>query len=164
MIIPDWIMILLLQIPLFTLLFYPIVVSYLDIVYREVDHYVWIPLVLLNIPTMAAVILTGGGLFYVPGIVATIVFYIAMRLGAFEGADFIYLSLISLIFIYNPLSNHYFMTFSFMIYLTACLLSTAFFILAYNMTHGKGLTLDVDRGVPLMVPISAALLLTVYLA
>jgi hypothetical protein len=156
--------ILLLSVPVVSLLAYVPLVCLLDLEYREVEHWYWIPLVLVNIPTMVMMMSDSNYLLYLPSLVAIFVWFTAMRFHYFEGADFLYLTWISLFYIYNPRSGHWLMVLPFTIFLAACLIVTAGWILAYNLFTGKGLTLKFDKEIPMMFPISAALLLTVLLA
>jgi hypothetical protein len=153
-----------LWIPMISLLLYVPIVCYLDLKYREIEHDYWLPLIVMNVPTAIMLLWDGNGLLYIPGVVATMVWFMAMRFGMFEGADFIYLSLISLFFIYNPISGHWLMVLPFSIFLTTCLTITAGWILIYNMITKGELTLKFNKELPMMLPISAALILTVMLA
>jgi hypothetical protein len=150
--------------PLVSLLLYVPVVCYLDLKVREVEHYYWYPLVLMNVPTVIMLLLDGNGLLYIPGLVATVIWFVAMRFHLFGGADFLYLTWISLFFIYNPISHHWLMVLPFTIYLVACLTISAMWIVIFNLFRGKGFILTFEHGVPMMFPISAALILTVVLA
>lgn len=152
-----------LWIPLVSLLIYIPIVCYLDLKYREIEHDYWGPLIVMNVPTAIMLLWDGNGLLYIPGLVATAVWFVAMRFHSFEGADFIYLSLISLFFIYNPLSKHWLMVLPFTIFLVACLVISAGFVLMYNMITNRGLSLQFDK-LPMMLPICAAFILTVVLA
>lgn len=153
-----------LWVPMISLLLYVPVVCYLDLKYREVEHDYWWPLMVMNVPTIVMLIWDGNVLLYLPGLIVTAVWFIAMRFGAFEGADFLYLTWISLFFIYNPLSGHWLMVLPFTIFLVACLVITAGWVLMYNIFTGRGYGLHFTREIPMMIPISVALVLTVVLA
>lgn len=151
-------------IPVMSLLAYIPLVCYLDVKIREVEHIYWYPLVMVNMLPVIVLFALGNGMFYVLGLVATVIWFVAMRFHLFEGADFLYLTWISLFFIYNPISNHWLMVLPFTIFLTACLTISAMWVLIFNLFKGKGFTLNVTNGFPMMYPISAALILTVMLA
>jgi hypothetical protein len=152
-----------LWVPMVSLLLYVPIVCYLDLKYREIEHEYWWPLIALNVSTIVMMFIDGNYLLYLPGLVATAVWFVAMRFHVFEGADFLYLTWISLFFIYNPISGHWLMVLPFTIFLIACLISTAGFVLVYNMNTERGVSLGFDK-LPMMLPICAALILTVVLA
>jgi len=164
MILPEPIIYLLLAVPAISLLAYIPIVCFLDLKYREVEHWYWLPLVLMNIPTMFMMLTEGWGLIYIPSLVAIFVWFTAMRFRMFEGADFLYLAWISLFLIYNPLSGHFLMVLPFTIFLATCLIITGGWILMYNIFTGRGFTMKFANEIPMMFPISAALILTVMLA
>lgn len=149
--------------PVAVFLIYTPLVIYLDIKYREIEHHIWTPLILLNLPTIIISVISGNWIPYIPGIVVSVVWYEAMRFHFFEGADFLYLVWISVFFVYNPVSGHWLMVLPFTIFLAACLVSSTFFVILYNLITGKGITSKYDK-FPMMIPISAALVLTVALA
>ena len=155
---------LILWIPMVSLLAYIPLVCYLDLKVREVEHICWYPLIMVNILNIVIMLFDGNGLLYIPGLVAVMVWFVAMRFHLFEGADFLYLSWISLFFIYNPISHHWLMALPFTIYLVACLTISGMWILIFNLFRGKGFTLAFEEGIPMMFPVSAALMLTVLLA
>lgn len=161
--LPDPIPYLMLAVPVVSLLAYVPIVCYLDLKYREIDHLYWLPLVLVNIPTMALMFSLDNYLLYVPALVAIFVWFTAMRFGYFEGADFLYLTWISLFLIYNPLSSHWLMVLPFTIFLVACLFICAVWVLMYNIFTYRKVTMKYIE-FPMMLPISAALVLTVLLA
>jgi hypothetical protein len=153
-------------IPLVTLLAYIPLVCYLDWKYRVISHDWWMYLIALNVISTAGLFLPGvyEVWMFVPSLVIIVCYFAAMKLHYIEGADFMYISLISLFFIYNPLSGHWFMALPFSIFLLAMMIVTFGLVIEYNWLSGKGLVLDYPRGIPMMFPISAALILTVVLA
>jgi len=153
-----------LWIPMISLLAYIPLVCYLDLKVREVEHIYWYPLVMVNMLPIIVLFALGLWMFYIMGLVATVIWFVAMRYHLFEGADFLYLTWISLFFIYNPISGHWLLVLPFTIFLVACLTISAMWILIFNLFQGKGFTLAFEHGVPMMFPISAALILTVMLA
>lgn len=164
MYLPNAIVDLLLAIPALSLLAYVPFVCYLDLKYREIEHAYWLPLIIVNIPTMLYMIDQGNVLLYIPGLVAIFVWFTAMRFRFWEGADFMYLSWISLFLIYSPKTGNWMMVLPFSIFFAACMTITTGWVIIYNLLTGKGLTLRFNREVPTMFPISAALMLTVLLA
>lgn len=151
-------------IPINSLLLYIPLVCLLDLKYREIEHWYWLPLVLVNIPVVVMLLQDGNYMLFIPSLVAIFVWFTAMRFHFVEGADFLYLTWISLFFIYNPLSGHWLMVLPFTIFLLSCLLITAGWILIYNLVTRGELTLRFNKEIPMMFPISAALILTVVLA
>lgn len=86
-------------------------VWYLDIKYREIHHQTWIlPVVILTSVTVWLYLFeiypADALLIPIPFI---LMYFIAMKLHLFEGADFMFLSILSLFFVVNPLSGHLFM-------------------------------------------------------
>lgn len=153
-------------IPVLTLLAYVPIVCVLDWKYREVEHYWWIGLVVVNVP--AYLLLAIAGIYewwmLVLSIIAIGIYYGIMLMHYIEGADFIYITWIILFFIYNPLSGHWLMAIPFSIFFAACTGIAGIWVLTWNLTHGKGISFEFDHGFPMMIPISAALVLTVMLA
>jgi hypothetical protein len=137
---------------------YGIVACYFDIKYREIPEGFWMLLYTIGIPVTA--------LFYYIGIYpweagvisafGVAVFLILLLRGVYEGADFVYLSAISLFFVTNPFSGHSLMIFSYGIFLVVsiigCALAYQFIKLRYSM-----------QNYPMMIPITIALILTVIL-
>lgn len=94
-----------------------IIVSALDFKYRDIKtHLIWFPLVCLNAP----VLLASYALGYYPitilpvSIIASVAWFICcIRFGHFQGADAMWLSLISIFVIKTPAGNLFFPTFLF---------------------------------------------------
>lgn len=149
-----------------SLLVYIPIVCYLDLKHREVQHNVWNPLAFISIICMGDLIVMGiyeWWMFVIPA-VAIIMLFVSMKLHYIEGADFIYLSFISLCFMFNPISGHWFMTLSFFIMFAAMCIVTGGYIMWWNFLKGEGLTFKFENGIPMMLPISIALIFTVVLA
>jgi hypothetical protein len=123
-------------------------------------------LVLVNGPLMVALVRVGIYEWWmlILSAVAIIFYFAAMKLHYIEGADFMYCMWISLFLIYNPVSGHWLMVLPFMIFLACTLVITMFWICTYNFVTGVKPMFYYAGGVPLMFPISAALVLTVMLA
>ena len=159
----------LLWIPMLSLLAYIPLVCWLDYKYREIDHYWWFSLALINIPLSGFLYFTGIYDWYllIPSVIASVIFFIAMRFHYIEGADFMYSLWIFLFFVYNPISQHILMPVSFIIYFIACIVITGMGRALWNFIHGKGLPpllpTREDR-FPMMFPLSFALILTAVLA
>ena len=78
----------------------------MDIRNREVPHKTWIGI--LPAVVLTAYLYATG--FYMPemlvlSLVAVAVFFAVMKLGVYEGADFMFLMFISLLFVVNPISG-----------------------------------------------------------
>ena len=154
-----------LAVPAITLLLYIPLVCWLDWKYREVEHSWWIGLLLINGPLMVTLILAGVYEWWmlVISLVAIVWYFAAMKLHYIEGADFMYCMWISLFLVYNPISGHWLMALPFSIFLTTTLIITGVVVMWWNFINNRGMTFTFPRGVPLMLPISAALVLTVML-
>jgi hypothetical protein len=153
--------------PAAILLLYVPLVCYLDGKHREVRHEWWIPLVTVNAPLSAFLIIIGVYQWYmlVISAVAIVLAFAAMKREWIQGADFMFIMFIVLFLQYNPVSGHWLMALPFFIFLTAALIITAWFILLRNILNNYHTSpLHYPRGIPLMLPISAALILTILLA
>jgi len=154
---------LLIRLPAFSLLAYIPLVCYLDLKRRTVEHYLWLPLWIVNVPV--ALYLYHEGLYTVAAIPLSLIIgaflYLAMRRGMFNGADLLYLWAISAFFIINPFPVPHGIAFvGFYIYLVAAMLLTIPVVMVLNVRAGrKGF--QYPGGIPMMLPISAALLMTV---
>lgn len=159
----------LLWINFLVLLAYVPVVCYLDIKYREVHPYLWIPMVIVCTPIISYMLASGYYPWYTLMIsfVMIVVFKAAMMKHYIEGADFLYLSLISLYWVVTPVGwVHGLMQVQFYIYLLFVSFITATVILAYNYLSDNRWDIammmsEYKNGIPYMVPISAAFLLSV---
>jgi hypothetical protein len=152
--------------PVLTLLAYVPIVCWLDWKYREVDHIWWIGLVVVNIPAYILLAIAGYYEWWMAilSLVAILIYYGLMLMHYIEGADFMYIMWIVLFFIYNPMSGHWLMALPFSIFFAACTGIAGIWVLTYNLVKGNGISFEFDRGFPMMLPISAALVLTVMLA
>jgi len=152
--------------PILTLLAYVPIVCWLDWKYREVDHIWWIGLVVVNVPAYLLLAIAGYYEWWmsVLSLVAILIYYGLMLMHYIEGADFMYVMWIVLFFIYNPVSGHWLMALPFSIFFAACTGIAGIWVLTYNLVKGNGISFEFDRGFPMMIPISAALVLTVMLA
>jgi len=148
------------------LLIYIPIVCYKDWKYREIKHDVWIALGGVCSPILLSLFITGEYQLWmlIISLVSIIIYFMSMKLHVIEGADFMYLMFISLFFIYNPISGHWFMALPFNIFLIATTFITGFIVMWSNLITGKGLSFEFKDGIPMMFPISAALILTAVLA
>jgi hypothetical protein len=152
--------------PVLTLLAYIPIVCVLDWKFREVDHIWWIGLVVVNAPAYLLLAVTGiyEWWMFVLSLGAILIYYGLMQMHYIEGADFMYIMWIMLFFVYNPISGHWLMALPFSIFFAACTGIAGIWVLTYNLVKGKGVSFDIDGHVPMMLVISAALVLTVMLA
>lgn len=156
----------LIWIPVVTLLACIPMVCYKDAKYRMVEHSFWNWIVGINIPVLGALVYLGiyeWWMFIITG-VAIVIYFAAMKFHYIEGADFMFILWIVTFLIYNPFTGHWFMALPFTIYLVAMMIVTTMMIVTWNFVHGNGLSVEFERGVPMMFPISSALILTVVLA
>ena len=163
----------LLFIPAVTLLLYTPLVCYLDWAERKVDHEWWIPLVVINAPLFMLLLLLGIYQWWMPviSLVAIVLAFAAMKLHYIEGADFLFIMFIVLFLQYNPVSGRLLMALSFFTFLVATLIINSVVKIQYNWIYGKPLFEGVTFAAKtekehsaLLLPISAALWLTILLA
>jgi hypothetical protein len=130
----------------------------MDLKSREIPHETWIGTVPL---------FTTTGYLYAVGFypldcmwisfAAVIVYFAAMKLHLFEGADFVMLSLISLLFVANPISGRVLMPLVMMEFLVACTVVAGVIL---RITKADTQT---RLGFPMVPVISAAFVLSVAL-
>jgi hypothetical protein len=85
-----------------------------------------------------------------------------MRLKVVEEADFIFLACISFFFVENMIPyDHGIMAFPFMIFLVCTLSITAIWLATYNIFKRNELCVKCTNGIPMMLPICAAVGLAV---
>ena len=145
---------------------FALVACYYDIKNRRVEHEFWIPVVVVN--TIAAAFFIITGLYpiwiYFISLVSVILYFTAMKLHFIEGADFVLCAIISVFFVYNPFTGHWLLALPFMIFLCAYTGVCAIFVVTYNIFVKQiGVSFEFERGFPLMIPITAALITTVIL-
>jgi len=157
----------LLLVPLVSILLYIIPMCYLDAKYREVNHWYWLPIILVNVPVTAYLYVEGWYPWYafVISLIICGIFLVVMRLGLLNGADFLFLAFVALFWIVNPHPFPHGIQAQFYIYLIVSMLVTAGMILAINYMKGerKGLVAmmqDYPGGVPYMLTISLAFILS----
>jgi len=161
----------LLQIPIISLLLYVPVVCYADLKWREIPHLWWLPLWAVNVPVMVWFYLVGFYPIYALPIslIMAGIFWTMHQFDYLQGADTLWLWAISLFFVLNPVPIlHGPEQFIFYLYLMAMMILTAPVLFFLNALQGIRGNLYImmsnwPRGVPLVLPISAAFLLTVVL-
>ena len=161
----------LVRLPVYSLLVYVPFVCWLDVRKREIEHEYWLPLWVINLPVM--LYLYHGGVYPLATLLISLImcgiFYAMNARGNIEGADMLWLWAISLFFVINPWPvPHGPMQFPFYVFLMGAMVVTAGVLLVLNYRKGYRDSLYQmmsrwDRGVPLVVPISAAFLLAVVL-
>lgn len=149
-------------VPMLSLVAYIPLVCYLDLKKREVEHIYWLPLWVVNLPIVVFFYLEGYYPIY-DLVYSAIPICVAGFMCAEKwigGADFLYVTAISLFFVLNPYPiPHGSMAPIFLIFWGAALLVVWFFNQARRVVHG-GMDYSV-RVIPGMIPISAALIMTV---
>jgi len=146
-------------IPALMILGYIPVLIYLDLKYREVDHNYWWWMVGACSPCVALLYLSGAypAVLLMLSLASVGIYFVAMKMGLFEGADFMFLMFISLFFVQNPLSGLILMPVSFGIFLIACTIACGLFV---RFVPDR----KVREMFPMMIPISAAFIITLVLA
>ena len=159
-----------LWINLIMFLAYVPLVCYFDIRYREFNPMLWAPLVGWGCITSYVMYFTADGWYPKETIIASLllifIFWVMLRFKVIEGADYLYLCIIALFWVVNPYpTNHGIMQFVFYAYLMFTLLVTAVVVLLYNVINGHrwgivDMMSKYPRGVPMLVPIAIAFVLS----
>jgi Flp pilus assembly protein protease CpaA len=157
----------LLLIPLVSILLYCIPVCYLDVRYREVNNWYWLPLVLVNLPGTAYLYVEGWYPWYclIISLITVGIFAAMVQIDLLNGADFIFLSFIALFWIINPHPFPHGIQVQFYVYLLVSMILTSGCILLLNYVRGErkgwvAMMQDYPRGVPYMLTISLAFILS----
>jgi hypothetical protein len=177
----------LLWIPVLVLLIYAPILCWLDIRYRDIfSHLIWVPAIVINGIFTVWFFLIGTYQWWTLALslVGVIFWFVAMRFGIINGADFVYLALINLFVVFNPISGHL-MYLSIMICLAIWTGLAIWYIFTENLkkevfsnraqncqsprelhlalirTFRKGIS--VENGFPMMIPISLALITAVLI-
>ena len=160
-----------LRIPVVTLLLYVPFICYADLKWREIPFKWWLPLLAVDLPILIYFNYTG----YFPPQVAILslimvgMFWVMHRLDFIQGSDFIFLAAISLFFVVAPFPvPHWGAQILFYLYLIAAMIFTAPVLFYLNYRRGfrgsfRAMVSEWPGGIPLILPISAALLMTVVL-
>lgn len=147
-------------IPALVILAYLPLVVYLDLKYREIEHYNWAVMYTVCLPITGFLYAIG----YYPTVLLPISFgavtayYILMRKGFFEGADFMFLAGISLFFVQNPISGLVLMPVSFGIFLMTAIILVNVITKFVLRTDKK-----FNQTFPMIIIISAAYVITLVL-
>ena len=153
----------LIWIPAFILLLYAPFACYWDLKHREIPTGFWTLLWTICIPV--TILLYAVQVYPIEGIIVSgfcIGFYLIAGLrGVFSGADFWYLTGISVFLVTNPVSGHSLMAATYLIFLVVSVIGFA--LLYQTKILNKYLGDDSKPGFPFMLQISFALLLTVVL-
>jgi multisubunit Na+/H+ antiporter MnhC subunit len=161
----------LLRLPAVVILCYLPFLCYLDIKDREIPHLVWAPLWATCLPITAYLYLTGnyswGSLIF--SLIMCGVFWAMHRKDLIQGADLMLLLTIALFFQLNPFPvPHGPEQPVFFVYLVGMMILTAPVLFFLNLAKGrigslKEMMTEWPRGIPMVLPISAALVLTVVM-
>lgn len=154
----------LIYIPAFLLVLYTIPACILDLRKREMPVGFWTLLVVVCAPVTVLLYLTGYYSYYMAALSMGFIgaYLILLVMGWYGGADFWYLTWITLFFVQNPISGHILMPISFGIFLVASVV--VFGVLGRTPFINKVLINNDLPGFPMMLPISLALILTVAIA
>jgi len=160
---------LLLRLPVVSLLAYLPFIIYADLKWRQVPSHWWLPLWGLNLPIM--LYFYYSGIYTIPMAILSMVmvgiFWVMHRLDIIQGADTVFLWAISLFFVAAPFPfPHGNAQVIFYLYLVAMMILTAPVLLFLNLRRGfrgslPAMMSEWPRGVPLLLPISAALVIAV---
>ena len=156
----------LLWIPILVVLCYTPILCYLDIKYRDIhSHAIWLPALITNIPVFFLLFHTGVYQWWTVllSIIGVVFWFLSMRMGIINGADFVFLSLIFLFAVINPISGNL-MFLPVMIFLIVWTAASIWYIFLKNKRDAtinktpvsvlKALT--IKGGLPMMIPISLA--------
>lgn len=152
-------------IPALSFLIYTPILSYLDWKYRDIgSHKIWLPLIALNIPSLLAGYYIS---LYPPILIAIswcsiIAWFTLLRVNILPGADFAFLSLISLFVILNPITGLPFML-MFSFFLVGFTAATFFYIFLDNFFRNHTISLRIENGLPYLIPISCAFVAALFI-
>jgi hypothetical protein len=159
----------LIRLPVAILLVYVPFICILDLKWREIPPAIWLPLWIVNVPTVSYLYLAGFYPWYaLPfSLIMCGIFRAMYSRGLIHGADVYWLWAVSLFFVVNPFPvPHGIEQFPFYVFLITTMMLTAGILLWANYRAGRRGTVvqmlsNYPGGVPLVLPISAAFLLTV---
>jgi hypothetical protein len=142
------------------------IICYLDWKYRDIiSHQLWLPLAAFNTPLLIAGYATG--LYPLPlaliSIIGVSLWFILLLIKKLNGADFMWLSLISVFIPLNPFTGQPFML-MFSFFLVGMTAATFWYIFIDNLLRKRVLSLRMPGGIPYLIPISCALVLALVLA
>jgi Flp pilus assembly protein protease CpaA len=160
----------LLLVPLVSILIYIIPVCYLDVRYREVNNWYWLPLLIVNVPTAVYLYVSVWYPWYclLISLIIIGIFAFMVRIDFLNGADFIFLACIALFWIVNPHPLPHSIQIQFYLYLLISMLVTAAAVLCLNYLRGErkswiAMMQEYPRGVPYILPVSFAFVLSYLL-
>jgi Flp pilus assembly protein protease CpaA len=160
----------LLLIPLYSILLYIVPLCYLDLKYREVNNWYWLPLVLVNAPVTAYMYWYGWYPWYclLTSIIITGIFAVMVLIDFLNGADFLFLLFITFFWIINPNPWPHGIQLQFYFYLLTAMAITAIITFSLNCRakrYGSWIEMinNYPRGVPFMLSISLAFILSYLL-
>ena len=146
------------------------ILSWLDWKHRDIGtHYLWLPLIAVNLPILC----TGYYSRLYPPVFA-LISLIAVALwfgitiseivpgGKLPGADFVWLSLISIFMVLNPMSGRPFML-MFSFYLVGMTLAAIFGVILDKRLQHEKISWHTVLDFPYMIPICCALVLAVVM-
>lgn len=142
------------------------VLCYLDWKYRDIiSHKLWLPLIAFNTPILLAGYATGTYPLILTAISFTAVFswFMLTFMERLNGADFVWLSLISIFMVVNPFTGQPFML-MFSFFLVGMTAATYWAIFVDNLIMKRVLSLKMDGGIPFLIPISCALVLALVVS
>lgn len=154
---------LLLWIVTISFLLYCPVVSWLDLKYRDIKtHYLWLPLIAVNVPLMCAGYYFGlySPILALLSLIGIAAWFVLMWIGKLPGADFVFLSLISLFMVLNPFTGLPFML-MFSFYLVGMTAAAMFGIFLDKRLHHEKISRHTILNFPYLIPISCAFVLAV---
>jgi len=141
-------------------LIYAPILCYLDWKYRDIGtHKLWLPLLAVNVPVVAACYLTG--------VYPTLLLPITLAAGVVwilcvftpilhkKGADALWLAFISIFAVINPIS-HSVLLMPFLMYLVGFTAVTYWAIVLDNHMNRHIWSFKMNNGVPFLIPISCA--------
>lgn len=146
-------------------LMYLPMICYLDWKYRDIKtHKIWLPLLAVNLPFVIGGYLLGTypAVLLIPAIAGVIAWFLLERIGILPGGDFVFLSLISLFVAINPISGNPFVL-GFTIYLVVFTAASLWYILIDNLVNRHKFSLQIERGLPFLIPISCAFIFAVVM-
>jgi hypothetical protein len=138
------------------------VLCYLDWKYRDIGtHKLWLPLLAINIPVIAAGYLTG---YYPPIllILTTVLSFAWFLLFHTKGADCVWLICITMFAVVHPVSGIAFI-YPFLMYLVVFTAASIWWVVLDNRIRKGAWKFEIANGVPYLIPISLAFITAVFL-
>jgi hypothetical protein len=155
----------LLWITTISFLLYCPVISWLDWKYHDIGtHKLWLPLIAVNLPILFWGYYSGlySPVFWLISMIGLLLWFIVMQMRILPGADFVWLSLISIFMVLNPFTGLPFML-MFSFYLIGMTAAAMFGILLDKRLHHEKLTIHTVLDFPYLIPICGAFVLAVVM-